>query len=61
MAITKAELNLDAWTLHIEGGSGAARVVLDGKFEHLTWLGRLLVGTYTQGNQKGSFKIARQY
>lgn len=45
--ITKAELNPDDWTLHIEGGTGAARVVLDGKFENLTWLGRSLAGTYT--------------
>jgi hypothetical protein len=59
--ITRAELNPDAWTLHIEGGAGAAKVVLDGKFENLTWLGRSLVGTYTQGNQKGTFKITRQY
>jgi hypothetical protein len=59
--ITKAELNPDDWTLHIEGGTGAARVVLDGKFENLTWLARSLAGTYTQGDQKGTFKITRQY
>jgi len=47
--------------LHIEGGAGATLVVLDGKFENVTWLGRSLVGTYTQGNQKGTFKITRQY
>src|SRR5437667_10988274 len=35
MPITKAELNPDNWTLHLEGGAGAARVVLDGKFENL--------------------------
>jgi hypothetical protein len=59
--ITKAELNVANWTLHIEGGTGANRVVLDGKFENLTWLARSLAGTYTQGNQKGNFKITRQY
>jgi hypothetical protein len=59
--ITKAELNPDKWTLHIEGGTGAARVVLDGKFENLTWLARSLIGAYTRGNQKGTFKITRQY
>src|SRR5437867_3988226 len=59
--ITKAELNPDNWTLHIEGGAGAARVVFDGKFENLTWLARSLTGTYTQGNQRGTFKITRQY
>jgi hypothetical protein len=59
--ITKAELNPDNWTLHIEGGTGAARVVLDGKFENLTWLSRSLTGTYTRGNQRGTFKITRQH
>jgi len=59
--ITKAELNPDDWTLHIEGGTGAARIVLDGKFENLTWLARSLAGAYTRGNQRGTFKITRQY
>ena len=59
--ITKAELNLTDWTLHIEGGTGATQVVLDGKFENLSWLGRSLVGTYTRGNQRGTFRVARQY
>ena len=59
--ITKAELNLTDWTLHIEGGTGASRVVMDGKFENLTWIGRALAGTYTRGNQSGTFRITRQY
>ena len=59
--ITKAELNLADWTLHIEGGTGAARVVLDGKFENLTWIGRSLAGTYVRGNQRGTFNVDRQY
>ena len=59
--ITKAELNPNDWTVHIEGEAGANRVVLDGKFENLTWLARSLAGTYTQGNQRGTFKITRQY
>ena len=59
--IAKAELNPDDWTLHIEGGTGAARIVLDGKFQNLTWLARSLVGTYTRGNERGTFRITRQY
>jgi len=59
--ITKAELNPADWSLHIEGGSGAPRVVLDGKFENLTWLARSLAGTYIQGDQRGTFKVTRQY
>ena len=59
--ITRAELNVENWTLHIEGGTGAARVVLDGKFENLTWLSRSLTGTYTRGNQRGTFKLTRQH
>lgn len=59
--ITRAELRPDGWTLRIEGGTGADRVVLDGKFENLSWLARSLTGTYTRGNQKGTFRITRQY
>ena len=59
--ITKAELNPNNWTLHIEAGTGADRIVLDGKFENLTWLARSLAGTYIRGNQRGTFKITRQY
>ena len=59
--ITQAALNLNDWTVHIESGTGAARVVLDGKFENLTWLARSLIGTYTRGNESGTFKITRQY
>ena len=59
--ITKAELRPEGWTLHIEGGTGGDQIALDGKFENLTWLARSLTGTYTRGNQKGTFRITRQY
>jgi hypothetical protein len=59
--ITRAELNLTDWSLHIEGGMGADRVVLDGKFENISWLGRSLAGTYVRGNQRGTFRVNRQY
>jgi hypothetical protein len=59
--ITTAELNPDDWSLHVEGGTGANRVVLYGKFENLTWLARSLAGTYTRGNQRGTFRITRKY
>ena len=60
-SITKAELNPADWTLHIEAEGKGTKYVLDGKFENLTWLGRSIVGTYTRGDQKGTFKLTRQY
>lgn len=61
IAITKADMNVTNWTITIEAGTGANRVVMNGKFENLTWLARSITGTYTRGNQKGTFKITRQY
>jgi hypothetical protein len=34
--------------------------VIDGKIENLGALNRAIAGTWTQGNQKGDFRITRQ-
>ena len=54
-------VNPDNWTVHLEGKSAKGLLyTLDGKIEHLTWGTRSIVGTWTQGNTKGDFKIQRQ-
>ena len=57
---TKAELDHTKWTVHLEGESGGVRYVADGRIENLGLANRSIVGTWTQGNQKGDFKITRQ-
>ena len=56
---TKADLNPDTWTVHVEAAQGAVRYVIDGKIENLGSLSRSISGTWIQGNQKGDFKITR--
>ena len=56
---TKAELDPNNWTVHLEAESKGIRYVIDGKIENLGSLRRTIVGTWAQGNQKGSFKIRR--
>ncbi len=56
---TKAELNHNNWTMHLEAVSGGVRYVIDGKIENLGSASRRIVGTWAQGNQKGDFKITR--
>jgi hypothetical protein len=57
---TRAELDPNNWTVHLEAQSGGVKYVIDGKIENLGSLSRSIVGTWTQGNQKGAFKITRQ-
>ena len=60
IAFTRAELNHNNWTVHLEAQSGGTKYVIDGKIENLGALNRSISGTWTQGNQKGDFKITRQ-
>jgi len=60
IAFTKADLNTANWTVHLEAQAGATKYVIDGKIENLGSLSRSIVGTWTQGNQKGDFKITKQ-
>jgi hypothetical protein len=45
--------------VHLEAESKGIRYVIDGKIENLGSLRRTIVGTWTEGNHKGSFKITR--
>jgi hypothetical protein len=56
---TKAELNHNNWTVHLEAVSEGVRYAIDGKIENLGSVSRSIVGTWVQGNQKGDFKITR--
>jgi hypothetical protein len=56
---TKAELDHNNWTVHLEATSEGVRYVIDGKIENLGSVRRSIVGTWAQGNRKGDFKITR--
>jgi len=56
---TKAELDPSNWTVHLEAESKGTRYVIDGRIENLGSLRRSIVGNWTQGAQKGDFKITR--
>jgi len=56
---TKAELNHNNWTVHLEADSKGVHYVIDGKIQNLGSVNRSIVGTWIQGNQKGDFKITR--
>ena len=51
-----------SWMVHVEGegknATGAAvRYVIDGKLENIGAYARFMTGTWTQGTQKGDFKL----
>ena len=51
---------LEDWFVHLEADSKGVHYAIDGKIENLGLYNRSLVGTWTQGNQKGDFKLTRQ-
>ncbi len=60
----KTTLDPATWMVHFEGdgkGNGGANVhyVIDGKVENLGSFARDIKGTWTQGSQKGTFKVTR--
>jgi hypothetical protein len=60
----KTTLDPDTWKVHFEGDgkdkSGATvHYVIDGKVENLGAAARFMTGTWTQGSQKGMFKVTR--
>lgn len=62
--LTKATLDGATWMVHFEGdGKNAAgatvHYVIDGKMENIGAFARFITGTWTQGSQKGNFKITR--
>ena len=60
IAFTKADVDYANWAVHLEAQSGGVKYVIDGRIENLGSLSRSIVGTWTQGNQKGDFKITKQ-
>jgi hypothetical protein len=54
--ISRASLNPDNWSIHIEAGS----YVLDGDFARLELPNRSISGTWRNGNSSGDFEIVRQ-
>ena len=64
VTLTTATLDPATWTVHFVGdgkdASGAAvHIVVDGKIENLGAFQRFITGTWTQGPQKGTFKVTR--
>ncbi len=62
--MTTTTLDADKWMVHIEGdGKDASgkpvHVVADGKLENIGSYNRTITGTWTQGDQKGEFKVTR--
>jgi hypothetical protein len=57
---TKADLDASKWSVHLEADAKGTHFAIDGKIEDLGSLHRYIVGTWSQGNQKGDFKITRQ-
>jgi hypothetical protein len=57
---TKAELDHTNWSVHLAAESKGVRYQVDGTIENLGLARRSIVGTWMQGNQKGTFKITRQ-
>jgi hypothetical protein len=63
--IKVATLDSSTWTVHIEAEraatakSASVRYVIDGKLSNLGSYNRTLTGTWTQGTDKGDFKLTR--
>ncbi len=62
--IRTASLDPSAWTVRVEaegaGPSGAAtRYLIEGKLENLGSYHRVLSGTWTQGGERGTFRLER--
>ena len=55
LPLTKASLDPDTWQVHLE----ARGVVIDGKVENIGSTRRVLSGVWTQGGQKGDFRLVR--
>ena len=64
VALQKATLDPDVWTIHLEAdGKDAAgkilRYVIDGKLENIGAYQRVVSGTWIEGTTKGDFRVIR--
>jgi hypothetical protein len=56
--MSSVELDADTWTLTIRAPMPDGELVMVGKLSNLgSWTNRKYVGTYTQGNERGTFDI----
>jgi hypothetical protein len=55
LPLTRASLDPDTWQVHLE----ARGIVIDGKLENIGSARRVLSGVWTEGGQKGDFKLIR--
>jgi hypothetical protein len=64
VALQKASLDPEAWTVHLEadGKDASGKTVhyaIDGKLENIGAYQRVMSGTWVQGATKGDFKVVR--
>ena len=57
-------LDPDKWTVHFEAdvkdkSGNVEHVVADGKLDNIGSYNRTITGTWTQGSEKGEFKVTR--
>ena len=62
--LTEATLDLTNWTVRLRGegkdrSGSTVRYVIEGKLQNLGSYNRVITGTWSQGTQKGDFKITR--
>lgn len=56
--MSSVELDADTWTLTIRAPMADGELVMVGKLSNLgSWTNRKYVGTYTRGNERGTFDI----
>ncbi len=60
LKLQKAALEPSNWGVHLEADTKTGtHVVIDGNIQDVTNVRRTIVGTWTQGNVKGDFKLMR--
>jgi hypothetical protein len=64
VTLTTATLDPSTWMVHFVGdgkdkNGATVHYVIDGKVENLGAFQRFITGTWTQGSEKGTFKITR--
>jgi hypothetical protein len=64
VTLPKTTVDFNNWTVHFEGDGKdrtgtTVHYVIDGKLENLGAFQRFITGTWTQGSEKGDFRIIR--
>ena len=60
-AVTFSKVTLDpaTWMVHAEADKAGVHYAVDGKMENIGAYQRFITGTWTQGSNKGDFKVTR--